>query len=34
MSMSLFFWQGGIGPSGPSDGDVYMLDITNNKWLK
>ncbi|EOA37677.1 hypothetical protein CARUB_v10012319mg [Capsella rubella] len=26
--------QGGIGPSGPSDGDVYTLDLTRNnlKW--
>ncbi|CAH8251027.1 unnamed protein product [Arabidopsis lyrata] len=31
---TLLLIQGGIGPSGPSDGDVYMLDITNNKWLK
>ncbi|CAA0160706.1 unnamed protein product [Arabidopsis thaliana] len=31
---TLILIQGGIGPSGPSDGDVYMLDMTNNKWIK
>ncbi|XP_010457353.1 PREDICTED: serine/threonine-protein phosphatase BSU1-like [Camelina sativa] len=31
---TLFIVQGGIGPSGLSDGDVYMLDLTRNdlKW--